>query len=99
MITNIFILLINVILPLVKVLIEKGHIYTKCESPNLAGVRSASGVLNIEALRQSCTKVNWTFLEWSIAQWHLLFASILLIIYPWSVFYVQKQAASSNHTR
>jgi disulfide bond formation protein DsbB len=94
---NTFILTVNATLPLIHVLIEKGYIYVKCSVLKPDENKSLLSMLDILSAHRSCVKINWTFLSWSMAQWHLLFASGILILYVWGVIYVQKRY-SSNYT-
>lgn len=87
---NTFLLTINAVLPLIHLLIEKGYIHIKCNVLKAGATKSVLQTLDILAAHRSCIKVNWMFWGWSMAQWHLLFASVILISYVWSVVYVQK---------
>lgn len=87
-----FLLAINVMLPFVHVLIEKGYIYVKCSPLKHRG--SLQEILNTLHNHTSCAKAGWHFLGWSMAQWHLLFAGAILILYISGVSYVQKKYPS-----
>jgi disulfide bond formation protein DsbB len=88
---NTFILTINTILPFIHIFIEKGYIHIKCSMLRPDTTKSILQALDILSAHRSCVKINWMFLGWSMAQWHLLFASGILIVYVWSVVHVQKR--------
>jgi disulfide bond formation protein DsbB len=91
-IINTFILAINAMLPLTQVLIEKGYVNIKCGAAKIGASGSVQGVLQTLMNHRSCVKVTWSYLGWSMAQWHLIFASGILIVYVWGVVYAQKRS-------
>jgi disulfide bond formation protein DsbB len=91
-IINTFILAINAMLPFTHVLIEKGYVNVKCSAAKIGAFGSVQGVLQTMAQHRSCVKVTWSYLGWSMAQWHLLFASGILIVYVGGVIYAQKRS-------
>jgi disulfide bond formation protein DsbB len=89
---NTFIFTINTMLPLTHVLIEKGYVNVKCAAVKMGISGSIQGTLHALMNHRSCVKVTWSYLGWSMAQWHLLFASGILIVYVWGVIYAQKRS-------
>lgn len=92
-VVNTFILTINAALPLIHTLIEKGYIHVKCGGFRLSQGKTVLQLMDTLGSYRSCVKINWMLWGWTMAQWHLQFASLLLILYVWGVIYVQKQSA------
>lgn len=90
---NTFILTINAVLPFIHILIEKGYIHVKCGAFKLGQEKTVLQLMDTLNTHRSCVKINWMLWGWSMAQWHLLFASLILTLYIWSVVYVQKRSA------
>jgi disulfide bond formation protein DsbB len=90
---NTFILAINAMLPLVHVLIEKGYINVKCGVTKTGMRGSIQGALQALSNHRSCVKVTWECFGWSMAQWHLVFATCILIAYIGGVMHAQKRSA------
>lgn len=95
---NTFVMTINLLLPIVHVLIEKGILYIKC-SPILGKGLTIHEKLSMMKGHASCSKITWKLLGWSMAQWHVIFALILLIIYIAGLIYGQKRLSSPLHSR
>ena len=89
---NTFILAINAMLPLTHVLIEKGYVNVKCSASKIGTLGSIQQGLQSLMNHRSCVKVTWSCFGWSMAQWHLIFASGILIVYVWGVIYAQKRS-------
>ncbi|WP_350331534.1 disulfide bond formation protein B [Candidatus Bodocaedibacter vickermanii] len=89
---NTFILAINAMLPLTHVLIEKGYVNVKCAASKIGALGSVQQGLQALMNHRSCVKVTWSCWGWSMAQWHLIFASGILIVYVWGVIYAQKRS-------
>lgn len=89
---NTFILTVNAVLPLIHVLIEKGYIRVKCGAFKLSQEKTVLKLMDSLTAYKSCVKVNWMFWGWSMAQWHFVFASCLLVAYVCGVIYVQKRS-------
>jgi disulfide bond formation protein DsbB len=90
---NTFILAINAVLPLIHILIEKGYIHVKCGTFKLSHDKTVIKLMDTLSGHKSCVKINWMLWGWSMAQWHFVFASILLVLYVWGVIYVQKRSS------
>gem|GEM_PF-2423336 len=90
---NAFILAINSMLSLVHVLIEKGYINVKCGVTKVGMRGSIQGALQALSNHRSCVKVTWECFGWSMAQWHLVFATCILITYIGGVMHAQKRSA------
>ena len=90
---NTFILAINAMLPLVHVLIEKGYINVKCGVTKIGIRGSIQGALQALSNNRSCVKVTWEYFGWSMAKWHLVFATCILVAYIWGVIHEQKRSA------
>lgn len=88
---NTFLLTVNAVLPLIHTLIEKGYINIKCNVLKAGVRRSILQTFDLITAHRSCVRVNWMFLGWSMAQWHLLFSTGILILYAWSIVYAQKR--------